>query len=86
MPDVDILIGGRTFQVACQPGEEHFPEQAEHAARQRRAVLAGIALDEVDGGRPPVPLADHAVDEAHVARALGAVGIGVAVDITFGAS
>jgi cell division protein ZapA len=24
MPDIDILIGGRTFQVACQPGEEHF--------------------------------------------------------------
>ena len=24
MPDVDIMIGGRTFQVACQPGEEHF--------------------------------------------------------------
>jgi cell division protein ZapA len=24
MPDVDITIGGRTFQVSCQPGEEHF--------------------------------------------------------------
>lgn len=24
MPDLDIHIGGRTFQVACQPGEEHF--------------------------------------------------------------
>lgn len=24
MPDVDIVIGGRTFQVACQPGEDHF--------------------------------------------------------------
>lgn len=24
MPDVDIVIGGRTFQVSCQPGEEHF--------------------------------------------------------------
>ena len=24
MPDVDIVIGGRTFQVACQPGEEQF--------------------------------------------------------------
>ena len=24
MPDVDIVIGDRTFQVACQPGEEHF--------------------------------------------------------------
>jgi cell division protein ZapA len=24
MPDVDITIGGRVFQVACQEGEEHF--------------------------------------------------------------
>ena len=24
MPEVDIHIGGRAFQVACQPGEEHF--------------------------------------------------------------
>lgn len=24
MPEVDITIGGRVFQVACQEGEEHF--------------------------------------------------------------
>ena len=24
MPDVDVLVGGRSFQVACQPGEEQF--------------------------------------------------------------
>jgi cell division protein ZapA len=24
MPDLTITIGGREFQVACQPGEEHF--------------------------------------------------------------
>ena len=24
MPDIDIIIGGRSFQVTCQPGEEHF--------------------------------------------------------------
>ena len=24
MPEVDIEIGGRNFQVACQEGEEHF--------------------------------------------------------------
>ena len=24
MPDLTITIGGRDFQVACQPGEEHF--------------------------------------------------------------
>ncbi len=24
MPDVDIMVGGRMFQVACQPGEEHL--------------------------------------------------------------
>lgn len=24
MPDLEIFIGGRSFTVACQPGEEHF--------------------------------------------------------------
>ncbi|WP_149586675.1 cell division protein ZapA [Tabrizicola flagellatus] len=24
MPDLEVIIGGRSFQVACQPGEEHF--------------------------------------------------------------
>jgi cell division protein ZapA len=24
MPDLEITIGGRSFSVACQPGEEHF--------------------------------------------------------------
>lgn len=24
MPEVTVAIGGKSFQVACQPGEEHF--------------------------------------------------------------
>jgi len=28
MPDIDIRIGGRVFQVACQEGEEHFLQSA----------------------------------------------------------
>ena len=24
MPDLEISIGGRSFSVSCQPGEEHF--------------------------------------------------------------
>ncbi len=28
MPEVDIQIGGRVFQVACQEGEEHFLRSA----------------------------------------------------------
>lgn len=24
MPEIEVSIGGRTFHVACQPGEEHF--------------------------------------------------------------
>lgn len=24
MPDLEVTIGGRNFQVSCQPGEEHF--------------------------------------------------------------
>jgi len=28
MPEVEISIGGRSFQVACQEGEEHFLHSA----------------------------------------------------------
>jgi cell division protein ZapA len=28
MPDLDITIGGRSFQVTCQPGEEQFLQAA----------------------------------------------------------
>lgn len=28
MPDLEVTIGGRAFQVSCQPGEEHFLRSA----------------------------------------------------------
>lgn len=28
MPDLEVMIGGRGFQVSCQPGEEHFLQAA----------------------------------------------------------
>lgn len=28
MPELEITIGGRNFQVSCQPGEEHFLRSA----------------------------------------------------------
>jgi cell division protein ZapA len=28
MPELEVTIGGRGFQVACQPGEEHFLRSA----------------------------------------------------------
>lgn len=28
MPEVTVVIGGREFEVACQPGEEHFLRSA----------------------------------------------------------
>ena len=28
MPEVEVSIGGRFFEVACQPGEEHYLEAA----------------------------------------------------------
>ncbi len=28
MPDLDVSIGGRSFSVSCQPGEEHFLQAA----------------------------------------------------------
>lgn len=28
MPDIEVMIGGRSFLVSCQPGEEHFLRSA----------------------------------------------------------
>jgi cell division protein ZapA len=28
MPELDVIIGGRSFQVSCQPGEEHYLRSA----------------------------------------------------------
>ncbi len=59
MPQVEISIGGRTFEVACQDGEEHFlhsaagmlDNEAQHLATQigrlpeaRMLLMAGLML------------------------------------------
>ncbi|OZA12334.1 MAG: cell division protein ZapA, partial [Rhodobacterales bacterium 17-64-5] len=28
MPDLEVTVGGKGFQVSCQPGEEHFLRSA----------------------------------------------------------
>ncbi|WP_116598564.1 cell division protein ZapA [Primorskyibacter marinus] len=40
MPEVNILIGGRTFEVACQEGEEHFLHSAAKMLDSEAAVLS----------------------------------------------
>ncbi len=40
MPEVNIDIGGRTFQVACQTGEEHFLQSAAQLLDSEASVLA----------------------------------------------
>ena len=40
MPEVDIEIGGRTFQVSCQEGEEHYLQSAAKMLDDEAAVLA----------------------------------------------
>lgn len=47
MPDVTITVGGRQFEVACQPGEEHY-------LRAAAELLDGEASQLVDQiGRMP---------------------------------
>lgn len=41
MPDVNINIGGRDFDVACQEGEEHFLKSAAAMLDTEASVLAG---------------------------------------------
>jgi len=40
MPEVDITIGGRTFEVACQEGEQHFLQSAAKMLDDEARVLA----------------------------------------------
>lgn len=65
MPHVEIAIGGRTFEVACQEGEEHFLHsaaamldiEAAHIADQigrvteaRMLLMAGLMLADKTAG------------------------------------
>ena len=40
MPEVRISIGGREFDVACQPGEEHFLKSAAELLDREAQILA----------------------------------------------
>ncbi|MBS9716430.1 cell division protein ZapA [Pseudohalocynthiibacter aestuariivivens] len=39
MPDVNVSIGGRNFEVACQEGEEHFLQSAAKLLDTEASVL-----------------------------------------------
>jgi cell division protein ZapA len=39
MPDVMIVVGGRQFEVACQPGEEHYLRSAAELLDGEASVL-----------------------------------------------
>jgi len=43
MPDVKVMIGGRDFDVACQPGEENFLRSAAALLDAEAQVFAGQA-------------------------------------------
>ncbi len=59
MPDLEVMIGGRSFQVSCQPGEERFLHAAAkmldteaqplltqlgHLPEARMLLMAGLML------------------------------------------
>ncbi len=65
MPDVKITVGGRSFEVACQEGEEHFlesaaamldnearslVEQIPHLTESRMLLMAGLMLADKTAG------------------------------------
>lgn len=65
MPQVEIAIGGRTFEVACQEGEEHFlhtaaamlNEEASHMSAQigrmpeaKMLLMSGLMLADKTAG------------------------------------
>jgi len=79
MPQVEIAIGGRTFDVACQEGEEHYLQsaaamldhEASHMSDQigrmpeaRMLLMAGLMLaDKTAGLEDKVRAADARMGE-----------------------
>ncbi|SPJ22391.1 cell division protein ZapA [Palleronia abyssalis] len=49
MPDVKVMIGGRDYEVACQPGEEHYL----HSAARLLDAEAQVLVNQI--GRMPEP-------------------------------
>lgn len=39
MPDVEIIIGGRSFEVSCQEGEEHYLQSAAKMLDNEATIL-----------------------------------------------
>ena len=39
MPEVEIIIGGRSFEVSCQEGEEHYLQAAARMLDNEASVL-----------------------------------------------
>lgn len=81
MPDVKITIGGRSFEVACQDGEEHFLESAAamldaeasvltsqiaHLTESRMLLMSGLMLADKTAGMED----NLRIAEAKLARAL----------------
>ena len=71
MPDVNIKIGGREFDVACQEGEEHFLKSAAamldieasvlvgqitHMTESRLLLMSGLMLAEVSALKSADPV------------------------------
>ncbi|MCK8464821.1 cell division protein ZapA [Aliiroseovarius sp. S1339] len=79
MPDINITIGSRTFDVACQEGEEHFlitaaklldneasvlVSQMSNLTESRMLLMAGLMLaDKTAGLEDKVKLADKKVTD-----------------------
>lgn len=79
MPDVTITIGGRSFDVACQDGEEHFlksaaamldgeasvlTSQMSNLTESRMLLMAGLMLaDRTAGMEDKVKVTDQRVAE-----------------------
>jgi cell division protein ZapA len=79
MPDVTITIGGRSFEVACQEGEEHFLQAAArmldaeasvlvsqigHLNESRMLLMAGLMLaDKTAGMEDSLRLAEQRLAE-----------------------
>ena len=70
MPELEVMIGGRPFQVSCQPGEEHFLRAAAGMLDALTRALDFVWVTGNHDGEDPHDIGGTFVEELELAEQL----------------
>ena len=81
MPEVQIEIGGRNFEVACQAGEEHYLYAAAKMLNEEAAVLAAQIGRILQTWQTYLPARKRLRQHTHCGRSHGCSAYGDVLDV-----